>query len=62
MEAIPRCRPMPEKMSAEERAWLSRLVARRGGVRLPALPPDPHDFEHMSLEDRRAVRFRSACT
>jgi len=41
-------------MSAEERGWLTRIVARRGGVRLPPPPPEPHDFEHMSLEDRRA--------
>ena len=52
VEAIPRCRPLPDKMSGSERRWLSRLVARRGGVRLPPLPPEPHDFEQMSLEDR----------
>ena len=55
VEAIPCCRPLPEKMSAEERRWLSCMVARRGGVRLPAPPPDPHDFEHMPLDDRRAL-------
>ena len=55
VEAIPRCRPLPEKMSAEERAWLARMVARRGGVRLPPQPPEPHDFEYMPLEDRQAI-------
>lgn len=60
VEAIPRLRQLPDKMSAEERRWLSRMVARRGGVRLPAGPPDPHDFEHMPLEDRRAVSFSTS--
>ena len=55
VEAIPRCRRLLDKMSASERHWLSRLVARRGGVRLPPLPPEPHDFEHMSLEERWAA-------
>ena len=57
VEAIPRCRPLPDKMSASERHWLSRLVARRGAVRLPPQPPEPHDFEHVSLEERQAAHL-----
>ena len=47
-------------MSAEERGWLSRMVARRGGMRLPPPQPEPHNFEHMSLEDRCAAPYHIA--